>query len=849
MASKAEGSNTVKPSFAKVSPRRHFGSQRPGELTRVDDQVAASNYKPTGPKKIDTTIAATPVEQTVGPSNAAGNPSVPATSEMQTPTIVTTKPPVVSKATPTVASSATAKGIKMPQVGERPLPDGIKNSIADDNSTQVSSSGGSAKVPSLDGKSTTSGTTFAMDEKESLRPDDSASLRAVEEEDAFSPAESVNAESRNGSDTGAQAFRDQLHEIAVIDPMSKRYPGDVPAPPPVSHPAGNPGDAFNNPMQEYSLPVRPDTNPTNGMPQPDEKLIEALQSYRDRVWVLKLEQDVLDFIKNPSEQQLDLPQCNSFYRMLAHRMADYYMLRHTLDPSGNAVRIHKTDFNRLPAPLCSWPVVSTITPPPSLPARTIMRRSDDGKNTPNTDAAGSKSNSEVGADGTSEGGDAKSKGQLSREEREAKYKEARMRIFGSSEETENADGEINPDNADISRSSSVAGKRKAANKKQRNYDNDGFEARSQFNPYYAPPPTYMAPDNNYYAGYPGMGNNTPYPPNGTNAMASNGSFQPMPQSPTGLGWQQPQFMGPPQNVGSPMYTAPSGQMFDLSADFQRGMQSFQNSASSPQMPPRYPVHNGPAKSGFPMQQYPQQWPQSPVMPNMPNPSPGMGNNNMSFNFPPGPNMGHPQHSYGMPPGSPYFNGNGARVQSAGYPHNRQQFNPQSQSFNPQSQTFIPGSQNQMNMGPMPTHNGPIGPYPPNRNMTPSSTLNHTTAHSSITPNRAQPNGQTPPSTNSTATASAGNSATNSMGSLTHPLPHPPPTQSSISKWGTPSSLPQKPPPPATMQPEKFIETHRGTPPHAIPGMPRMPSAAGMLGIAPMAMFTGNGMSGRGTGQK
>lgn len=53
---------------------------------------------------------------------------------------------------------------------------------------------------------------------------------------------------------------------------------------------------------------------------------------------------VLNFL---SEQQLDLPQCNSFYRMLAHRMADYYMLRHTLDPTGNAVRIHKTDFHRL----------------------------------------------------------------------------------------------------------------------------------------------------------------------------------------------------------------------------------------------------------------------------------------------------------------------------------------------------------------------------------------------------------------------------------------------------------------------------------------------------------------------
>ena len=42
------------------------------------------------------------------------------------------------------------------------------------------------KPPSLDGKSITSGTTFALDEKESLRPDDSASVKAAEDDDTFS---------------------------------------------------------------------------------------------------------------------------------------------------------------------------------------------------------------------------------------------------------------------------------------------------------------------------------------------------------------------------------------------------------------------------------------------------------------------------------------------------------------------------------------------------------------------------------------------------------------------------------------------------------------------------------------
>jgi hypothetical protein len=33
--------------------------------------------------------------------------------------------------------------------------------------------------------------------------------------------------------------------------------------------------------------------------EPDEKLLEALQSPRDRLFIVKLEQDFIDFIKEP----------------------------------------------------------------------------------------------------------------------------------------------------------------------------------------------------------------------------------------------------------------------------------------------------------------------------------------------------------------------------------------------------------------------------------------------------------------------------------------------------------------------------------------------------------------------
>lgn len=202
-----------------------------------------------------------------------------------------------------VQSAAPSSDIKE-EAGERPRSIAfVKVSAAEDSSTQLSSSDGSAKPPSIDGKSVTSATTFALDEKESLRPDDSASLRAVEEEDVTSPPESVVADSRQGSDNGAaRAFRDQLHEIAVMNPQPHRGvpPGRFPTLPNGPHNLYDPNQASNGARpiaQPISIP------PMNGGPDlpaiPDEKLLEALQSPRDRLFIVKLEQDFIDFIKEP----------------------------------------------------------------------------------------------------------------------------------------------------------------------------------------------------------------------------------------------------------------------------------------------------------------------------------------------------------------------------------------------------------------------------------------------------------------------------------------------------------------------------------------------------------------------
>lgn len=47
------------------------------------------------------------------------------------------------------------------------------------------------------------------------------------------------------------------------------------------------------------------------------------------------------------EHAYDVPQCNSFYRMLAHKLADYYLLGHVVDATVSSVRLYKTQNCRL----------------------------------------------------------------------------------------------------------------------------------------------------------------------------------------------------------------------------------------------------------------------------------------------------------------------------------------------------------------------------------------------------------------------------------------------------------------------------------------------------------------------
>uniref|UniRef100_A0A8C1TR16 R3H domain containing 1 n=1 Tax=Cyprinus carpio TaxID=7962 RepID=A0A8C1TR16_CYPCA len=79
-----------------------------------------------------------------------------------------------------------------------------------------------------------------------------------------------------------------------------------------------------------------------------EFLVNTLKNNpRDRMMLLKLEQDILDFISN-IDQKRKFPPMTSYHRMLLHRVAAYFGLDHNVDQTGKSVIINKTSNTRIP---------------------------------------------------------------------------------------------------------------------------------------------------------------------------------------------------------------------------------------------------------------------------------------------------------------------------------------------------------------------------------------------------------------------------------------------------------------------------------------------------------------------
>ncbi|KAM9482194.1 R3H domain-containing protein 2 isoform 2-T2 [Clarias gariepinus] len=80
-----------------------------------------------------------------------------------------------------------------------------------------------------------------------------------------------------------------------------------------------------------------------------EFLVNTLKNNpRDRMMLLKLEQDILEFINDDNNQYKKFPQMTSYHRMLLHRVAAYFGMDHNVDQTGKAVIINKTCSTRIP---------------------------------------------------------------------------------------------------------------------------------------------------------------------------------------------------------------------------------------------------------------------------------------------------------------------------------------------------------------------------------------------------------------------------------------------------------------------------------------------------------------------
>jgi SUZ domain len=436
------------------------------------------------------------------------------------------------------------------------------------------------------------------------------------------------------------------------------------------------------------------------------------------------------------------------------------------------------------------PVNSHNTPPPNAPAMKIMRRNGQngdrslaGDDTTASSSAPSKPVSEVDGDGGNDedrGGSsagatpAKDRSTMTREEREAKYQEARERIFRDFAESKLAESPSGDNDADISRSSSTSGRKK--NFRQKTPHDDSFEARSQFNAYY---PGMQYTQNT--VSMP-MHNGTAYGPHPY--MVGPGASVPAMNYSQGTATSNV-FQN---NVSQyPMNTMHLGQNQTWQSPAAPQQSPFQGYAalnqSSPMMGPQAQTGSSPNNYAIPntvsfASNSPPSWAGQSYQNNYPQPT----QRNASMNWPSYPS--HPMaantnpYSYGQVPNQQHYS-TPAQNQNT-HPmmgnFNRSTFNPQTRSFIPTGNPNT-GRYNHKGVG----HNANVA-Y--NNNPQVNGQRQQWSGHME---NNNQPIAYGAPHPNNRAN---GNTAsTNSMPRVAQPG-----SNDSIAKWGTPAHLPPKPPP-------------------------------------------------------
>lgn len=106
----------------------------------------------------------------------------------------------------------------------------------------------------------------------------------------------------------------------------------------------------------------------------DKDLIAALQHPQDRHIVVKLEQDILAFVKNKAASELELPLTPAYHRLLAHKVSDYYHLSHVSDSARNTIVLSKQKSTKAPKVMLCNVGLSKGKPQPGGSKVQIMKR-------------------------------------------------------------------------------------------------------------------------------------------------------------------------------------------------------------------------------------------------------------------------------------------------------------------------------------------------------------------------------------------------------------------------------------------------------------------------------------------
>lgn len=377
----------------------------------------------------------------------------------------------------------------------------------------------------------------------------------------------------------------------------------------------------------------------------------------------------------------------------------------------------------------------------------------------------------------------KDKSAMTREEREAKYRETRERIFGPENEIADSTEAVN----EVSRTSSRDEKKK---KKHKNTD-DGFTARSQFNAYY---PQMQYPVTNYEQIADTSAYYSPYAMQANGVMSQSGAIGPAILQ---QGYQQGfQPIATSQAFSTAMNNSPMMSGYDVQSTATYNQQIPQH--YYPQMPhgmgmgQQSPAISSPALSNNGQFTRPQsqitdqQWTQNGYV------HPTQQAREQQQYFPPQMHNQIPMagaqptpYQFGQLPVQPGMQGAKAQHPLPG--------SYKSQSFNPQTRAFVP------NGGSVPSQMLHQGNSPSNamsRNPAMSyQGSNNFSAYGQQAPLYPQVASMPVPSPYGFGHESKpyGTRKSSAQSNTTQS-----PVQSSLSKWGTPSHLPPKPPPPEGM---------------------------------------------------